>query len=112
MGFYFTKSTFKKIITQLLCQLFLFIGLNPAGCNSAFGASVNNFLISCLPLFCSFPDVMMPSYSKNRWSCVFFIVYLSIELYFIMNLVLLGLLETVLLCAQHGKPAQNEAMSY
>lgn len=39
------------------------------------------------PLSCSFPDVMMPAYSKNRWSCVFFIVYLSIELYFIMNLV-------------------------
>lgn len=35
----------------------------------------------------SFPDVMMPSYSRNPWSCVFFIVYLSIELYFIMNLV-------------------------
>lgn len=29
----------------------------------------------------------MPSYSRNPWSCVFFIVYLSIELYFIMNLV-------------------------
>lgn len=40
------------------------------------------------PAFCiSFPDVMMPSYSRNPWSCVFFIVYLSIELYFIMNLV-------------------------
>lgn len=38
-------------------------------------------------LQCSFPDVMMPSYSRNPWSCVFFIVYLSIELYFIMNLV-------------------------
>ena len=35
----------------------------------------------------SFPDVMMPSYSQNPWSCIFFIVYLSIELYFIMNLV-------------------------
>lgn len=35
----------------------------------------------------SFPDVMMPSYSRNPWSCIFFIVYLSIELYFIMNLV-------------------------
>lgn len=39
---------------------------------------------------CSFPDVMMPSYSRNPWSCVFFIVYLSIELYFIMNLVSRG----------------------
>lgn len=35
----------------------------------------------------SFPDVMMPSYSRSPWSCIFFIVYLSIELYFIMNLV-------------------------
>lgn len=34
----------------------------------------------------NFPDVMMPSYSRSPWSCIFFIVYLSIELYFIMNL--------------------------
>lgn len=44
-------------------------------------------IISFFSVFCSFPDVMMPAYSKNSWSCVFFIVYLSIELYFIMNLV-------------------------
>ncbi|KAM7391874.1 hypothetical protein PAMP_022525 [Pampus punctatissimus] len=42
----------------------------------------------------NFPDVMMPSYSKNRWSCVFFIVYLSIELYFIMNLLLAVVFDT------------------
>lgn len=47
-------------------------------------------VFSCVRLSCSFPDVMMPAYSKNRWSCVFFIVYLSIELYFIMNLVQLA----------------------
>uniref|UniRef100_A0A665TWJ5 Ion transport domain-containing protein n=1 Tax=Echeneis naucrates TaxID=173247 RepID=A0A665TWJ5_ECHNA len=41
-----------------------------------------------------FPDVMMPAYSKNRWSCVFFIVYLSIELYFIMNLLLAVVFDT------------------
>lgn len=46
-----------------------------------------SFCFSWFPLCSSFPDVMMPAYSKNRWSCVFFIVYLSIELYFIMNLV-------------------------
>uniref|UniRef100_A0A3P8NCA7 Ion transport domain-containing protein n=1 Tax=Astatotilapia calliptera TaxID=8154 RepID=A0A3P8NCA7_ASTCA len=34
------------------------------------------------------------SYSKNRWSCVFFIVYLSIELYFIMNLLLAVVFDT------------------
>uniref|UniRef100_A0A8C4HFV2 Ion transport domain-containing protein n=1 Tax=Dicentrarchus labrax TaxID=13489 RepID=A0A8C4HFV2_DICLA len=50
--------------------------------------------ISCFPLSCSFPDVMMPSYSKNRWSCVFFIVYLSIELYFVMNLLLAVVFDT------------------
>uniref|UniRef100_A0A674F588 Two pore segment channel 1 n=1 Tax=Salmo trutta TaxID=8032 RepID=A0A674F588_SALTR len=41
-----------------------------------------------------FPDVMMPAYSRNRWSCVFFIVYLSIELYFIMNLLLAVVFDT------------------
>ena len=35
----------------------------------------------------SFPDVMMPSYKHSRWSAVFFIAYLGIELYFLMNLV-------------------------
>lgn len=49
------------------------------------------FRLTLLCLSLSFPDVMMPSYSKNRWSCVFFIVYLSIELYFVMNLVHIAL---------------------
>lgn len=49
------------------------------------GASVEAKVTLCHAR--SFPDVMMPSYSRNPWSCVFFIVYLSIELYFIMNLV-------------------------
>lgn len=47
---------------------------------------------------CSFPDVMMPSYARNPWSCVFFIVYLSIELYFIMNLVSAPLKRLTSLC--------------
>ncbi|KAJ6659058.1 hypothetical protein lerEdw1_019361 [Lerista edwardsae] len=42
----------------------------------------------------NFPDVMMPSYARSRWSCVFFIVYLSIELYFIMNLLLAVVFDT------------------
>lgn len=55
-------------------------------------------VFSCVPVSCSFPDVMMPAYSKNRWSCVFFIVYLSIELYFIMNLVQLAFFSLLLKC--------------
>ncbi|CAO2629280.1 Two pore calcium channel protein 1 [Lemmus lemmus] len=42
----------------------------------------------------NFPDVMMPSYSRSPWSCIFFIVYLSIELYFIMNLLLAVVFDT------------------
>uniref|UniRef100_A0A3Q3JLX2 Ion transport domain-containing protein n=1 Tax=Monopterus albus TaxID=43700 RepID=A0A3Q3JLX2_MONAL len=53
-----------------------------------------SFAISWFALPCSFPDVMMPAYSKNRWSCIFFIVYLSIELYFIMNLLLAVVFDT------------------
>uniref|UniRef100_A0A672IHJ5 Ion transport domain-containing protein n=1 Tax=Salarias fasciatus TaxID=181472 RepID=A0A672IHJ5_SALFA len=46
--------------------------------------TLENSLVSLFVLLttANFPDVMMPAYSKNRWSCVFFIVYLSIELYF------------------------------
>ncbi|XP_076034429.1 two pore calcium channel protein 1-like isoform X2 [Oratosquilla oratoria] len=36
----------------------------------------------------SYPDVMMPAYAKNRWSAAFFIAFLAINLYFIMNLML------------------------
>ncbi|RWS24224.1 two pore calcium channel protein 1-like protein [Leptotrombidium deliense] len=35
----------------------------------------------------SFPDVMMPSYAKCRWSAIFFVLFLVIHLYFLMNLV-------------------------
>uniref|UniRef100_A0A8C8DZA5 Two pore segment channel 1 n=1 Tax=Oryzias sinensis TaxID=183150 RepID=A0A8C8DZA5_9TELE len=55
-----------------------------------------NSLVSLFVLLttANFPDVMMPAYSKNSWSCVFFIVYLSIELYFIMNLLLAVVFDT------------------
>lgn len=67
-----------------------------ASSTSTFVSLLNAFstpytCVFLFPLSCSFPDVMMPAYSKNRWSCVFFIVYLSIELYFIMNLVQIAL---------------------
>ena len=35
----------------------------------------------------SYPDVMMPAYAKSRFYSIFYIAYLSLELYFIMNLV-------------------------
>ncbi|XP_046456240.1 two pore calcium channel protein 1-like [Daphnia pulex] len=63
-----------------------------------FGSNVNDPYFSTLQqafisLFillttANFPDVMMPSYAVTRWSCVFFITYLSMVLYFLMNLLL------------------------
>ncbi|KAM9823074.1 two pore channel protein 1 [Syngnathus typhle] len=58
--------------------------------------TLENSMVSLFVLLttANFPDVMMPAYAKNRWSCVFFIVYLSIELYFIMNLLLAVVFDT------------------
>ena len=42
----------------------------------------------------NFPDIMMPSYSDNMWYSVFFISYLGINLYFLMNLMLTVVYKT------------------
>ncbi|XP_059474256.1 two pore calcium channel protein 1-like [Neocloeon triangulifer] len=36
----------------------------------------------------NFPDVMMPAYARSRWNSIFFVSYLSIVLYLLMNLLL------------------------
>ncbi|XP_030225750.1 two pore calcium channel protein 1 isoform X3 [Gadus morhua] len=58
--------------------------------------TLENSMVSLFVLLttANFPDVMMPAYSRNRWCCVFFIVYLSIELYFVMNLLLAVVFDT------------------
>ncbi|XP_044304860.1 two pore calcium channel protein 1 isoform X2 [Varanus komodoensis] len=59
-------------------------------------STLENSLVNLFVLLttANFPDVMMPSYSRSPWSCIFFIVYLSIELYFIMNLLLAVVFDT------------------
>ncbi|XP_048581895.1 two pore channel protein 1 isoform X2 [Nematostella vectensis] len=42
----------------------------------------------------NYPDVMMPSYAKSRWSVIFFIAYISVALYFLMNLLLAVVYDT------------------
>ncbi|CAG9770850.1 unnamed protein product [Ceutorhynchus assimilis] len=42
----------------------------------------------------NFPDVMMPSYNRSRWSAIFFISYISTVLYVLMNLMLAVVYET------------------
>ncbi|XP_065571448.1 two pore channel protein 1-like isoform X2 [Artemia franciscana] len=36
----------------------------------------------------NFPDVMMPAYARSKWYALFFVTYLIIVLYFMMNLML------------------------
>ncbi|KAJ8408683.1 hypothetical protein AAFF_G00253180 [Aldrovandia affinis] len=59
-------------------------------------STLDNSMVSLFVLLttANFPDVMMPAYSRSRWSCAFFIVYLSIELYFIMSLLLAVVFDT------------------
>ena len=44
--------------------------------------------------FFSYPDVMMKSYHSSHWSAAFFISYLAINLYFLMNLMLAVVYDT------------------
>lgn len=42
----------------------------------------------------NYPDVMLPAYSVSRFYALFFIIYLSLELYFLMNLLLAVVYDT------------------
>ncbi|GIX76970.1 two pore calcium channel protein 1 [Caerostris darwini] len=42
----------------------------------------------------NFPDVMMPSYAMTKWSSLFFIIFIIIHVYFLMNLMLAVVYET------------------
>ncbi|XP_071448178.1 two pore calcium channel protein 1-like [Hetaerina americana] len=42
----------------------------------------------------NFPSVMMPSYAKSRWSCLFFISYICLMVFFLMNLLLAVVYDT------------------
>lgn len=37
---------------------------------------------------CNFPDVMLPAYNVNFWNSLYFILFLSMGLYLILNLLL------------------------
>lgn len=55
------------------------------------GSFVNLFILLTTA---NFPDVMLPAYAKSKWSALFFIVFLIINLYFLMNLMLAVVYET------------------
>uniref|UniRef100_A0A8C7PP95 Voltage-dependent calcium channel protein TPC1 n=1 Tax=Oncorhynchus mykiss TaxID=8022 RepID=A0A8C7PP95_ONCMY len=84
---------FIDILLLLLFFMVIFAILGETNTHH-FGCSSSIVSLFVLVTTANFPDVMMPAYSRNRWSCVFFIVYLSIELYFIMNLLLAVVFDT------------------
>lgn len=44
---------------------------------------------------------MMPAYAQNRWSVLFFVGFLVIHLYFLMNLMLAVVYETFTRIEKH-----------
>ena len=42
----------------------------------------------------NFPDVMMPAYEENHWTCIIFISYLVFVTYFLLNMVLALIFNT------------------
>uniref|UniRef100_A0A8D2JD43 Voltage-dependent calcium channel protein TPC1 n=1 Tax=Varanus komodoensis TaxID=61221 RepID=A0A8D2JD43_VARKO len=82
---------FIDILLLLLFFMVIFMFSPPQYFSTLENSLVNLFVLLTTA---NFPDVMMPSYSRSPWSCIFFIVYLSIELYFIMNLLLAVVFDT------------------
>ncbi|XP_042904181.1 two pore channel protein 1 isoform X5 [Parasteatoda tepidariorum] len=58
--------------------------------------SFGNSFVSMFVLLttANYPDVMMPSYAASKWSCLFFITFIIIHVYFLMNLMLAVVYET------------------
>ena len=76
-------------------------------------------VVHCWLCVLSFPDVMMPAYNVSRWWAAFYIVYISLELFLIMNLVStffsltqLHPVHSLANCNSCPTPAKNEDIEY
>ena len=52
------------------------------------GFSEASFNILVLLTTANFPDIMLPAYASNYWWMLYFITYLIIGLYFLLNFLL------------------------
>ena len=75
---------------------FYLLGPTKANSGSPYFQSLTDSMVNMFVLLttANFPDIMMPSYSDNMWYSVFFISYLGINLYFLMNLMLTVVYKT------------------
>ncbi|XP_030757236.1 two pore calcium channel protein 1-like isoform X2 [Sitophilus oryzae] len=79
------------VCSYALLGYFLFSGHGNPYFKTLSDSFVNMFVLLTTA---NFPDVMMPSYAKSKWSAVFFISYISTVLYVLMNLMLAVVYET------------------
>ena len=70
---------------------YLFSGVDPNYFSDLLRSFISLFVLLTTA---NYPDVMMSSYAASGWSCIFFISYLSINLYFLMNLLLAVVYDT------------------
>ncbi|XP_052214317.1 two pore channel protein 1-like isoform X2 [Dreissena polymorpha] len=98
-----TLQSLPPIIDMLVLLLFIMLIFSILGfylfstipANPYFASLKDSFVsLFILLTTANYPDVMMPAYSTNQFSALFFITYLSIELYFVMNLFLAVVYDT------------------
>jgi len=75
---------------------FYLLGPTANSPGSPFFQSLSDSMVNLFVLLttANFPDIMMPSYNENMAYTIFFISYLSINLYFLMNLMLTVVYKT------------------
>ncbi|XP_029642687.1 two pore calcium channel protein 1-like [Octopus sinensis] len=96
----FTRQIFQSlrpIFDMLLLLLFFMLIFSILGFylfsdinNYTYFSTIQDSFVSLFVLLttANYPDVMMPAYNESRFYVAFFIIYLSLELFFLMNLLL------------------------
>ncbi|XP_077509809.1 two pore channel protein 1-like [Amblyomma americanum] len=75
---------FMTVFAILGYHIFSFVGNQPYF-STLYDSLVNLFVLLTTS---NFPDVMIPYYANSKWAALFFVVFLLVHLYFLMNLVL------------------------
>ncbi|KAH7986185.1 hypothetical protein HPB52_025147 [Rhipicephalus sanguineus] len=75
---------FMTVFAILGYHIFSFVDNQPYF-STLYDSLVNLFVLLTTS---NFPDVMIPYYANSKWAALFFVVFLLVHLYFLMNLVL------------------------